>query len=119
MSSWIWGPHEGPSQAPGEIRGLQACAGAGMRTCPVGVSAAGRGARGPEAQVLQDGEDAAVVVVVRREAELREDGGDVLLDAAPAQLELIADRLVGAALGDQREHLALARAERRERSVVA
>ena len=36
-----------------------------------------------------------------------------------AELESLADRLVGAALGDQLEHLALARAERRQRPVVA
>ena len=68
-----------------------------------------RRAGGAEPQVLQDGEDAAVVVLVRAQAELGEDGGDVLLDAALAELEPVADRLVRAALGDQREHLALAR----------
>ena len=36
-----------------------------------------------------------------------------------AELELLADRLVRAALGDQLEHLALARGERRQRTVVA
>src|SRR4051794_36058516 len=84
-----------------------------------GGSAAGGGLRAMEPEVFQDGEDAAVVVLIRRQAELGEDGGDVVLDAALAELELVAYRLVRAALGDQREHLALARAQRGQRSVFA
>src|SRR3954453_13860679 len=76
-----------------------------------GGSAAGGGLRAMEPEVFQDGEDAAVVVLIRRQAELGEDGRDVLLHAALAELELVADRLVRAALGDQAQHLALARAE--------
>ena len=68
--------------------------------------------------MLEDGEVGRVAFLVSGQAELGEDGRDVLLDAALAELELAADRLVRAALGDQREHLALARAERRQRAVV-
>src|SRR4051794_29799388 len=82
-------------------------------------SAAGGGVRRVEPEILEDGEDAAIVVLVRRQAELGEDGRDVLLHAALAELELVADRLVRAALGDQAQHLALARAERGQRSGLA
>src|SRR3954454_22830900 len=84
-----------------------------------GGSTAGGGVPAIEPEVLQDGEDAAVVVLIRRQAQLDEDRGDVLLDPTLAELELVADRLVGAARGDQCQHLALARAQRRQRSVFA
>src|SRR3954454_23597311 len=59
---------------------------------PQSAPRSGRSARGGlEAQVLEHGADAAIVVVVRHQAELREDGGHVLLDAAPAEPELLTD----------------------------
>ena len=54
----------------------------------------------------------------RGQAELAEDARDVLLDRAQRDDELVGDPLVGAALGHQLEHLALARGERGERVVA-
>ena len=53
------------------------------------------------------------------EPELLEDLADVRLDRLRAQEELLADGLVRAALGDQREHLALAVGELVERALLA
>src|SRR5215213_8653265 len=107
--------------APGRPRGYTVRRCLKVPQCaPVwGGSAAGGGLGTVEPEVFEDDEDAAVVVLIRRQAKLGEDGGDVLLDAAPAEFELFADRLVRAPLGEQCEHLALARTERGERSVIA
>ena len=51
----------------------------------------------------------------RGQAELVEDAGHVALDGALADVDLAGDAAVGAALGHQRQHLALARGERVER----
>ena len=56
-------------------------------------------------------EHTAVVVLGGGEVELLEDRLHVPLDRAPAQVELLGDCAVRAALGDQREHLALALGE--------
>src|SRR4051812_46701135 len=63
-------------------------------------------------QVSEHREDAAVVVLTRWETELVEDRAHALLHGALADGEPFADRLVRAALGDQREHLTLARRQR-------
>jgi hypothetical protein len=60
-----------------------------------------------------------VVVLGRREAELHEDVRDVLLDRALGDHELAGDGQVGATLGHQPEHVALAWDELVERGVVA
>src|SRR4051812_38786241 len=103
-----------PARRSGRHRARR-CTEVPQRAPRVGGSAAGGGLETVEPQVLQDGEDAAVVVLIRRQSELGENGGDVLLDAALAELELLADRLVRAALGDQRKHFALAHAQRLQR----
>jgi PAS domain S-box-containing protein len=59
----------------------------------------------------EHGEHAAVVVLGGGEAELLEDRLHVALDGARAQEELVRDRPVRAALGDQRKHVALALGE--------
>ncbi len=56
-----------------------------------------------------------MVVAGVLEAELLEDGGDVLLDGADADDEALGDGGVGAALRHQLEDLALARGQRRQR----
>src|SRR5689334_14476204 len=66
------------------------------------------------AEIRHDREDAPVVLRAAREIELAEDVGDVGLDRALAQVQALGYPHVGAALGHQREHLALARGERRE-----
>src|SRR3954471_3649292 len=73
-------------------------------------------ARGP-----QEGEHrqhAAVVVVGRRQIELAEDVGDVLLHGARRDDHRTGDRRVGTTLGHQREHLVLARRQRPQRALV-
>src|SRR5579862_1060071 len=59
------------------------------------------------AQVGQDCQHPPVVLGCGREAELAEDAGDVLFDGALGDDELVRDPLVGAALGDQLQHLPL------------
>ena len=61
----------------------------------------------PSPEQREDGEHAAVVVLGVRKVELLEDPLHVPLDGPGAHEELLADGAVGAALGDQREHLAL------------
>src|SRR5215207_959344 len=68
------------------------------------------------AHVREDGEDAAVVVLARGKVQLVEDHAHVFLDGVLGDDEPLADRLVRAALGDQLEHLALARRQRSERA---
>ena len=62
-------------------------------------------------QVGQHREDAAVVGLRGREAELLEDARDVLLDRADREHERVGDRRVRPALGHQLQHLELARRE--------
>ena len=59
--------------------------------------------------------NASVLARVRREAELAEDASDMRLDGLPRHEELLADAAIGSSLGDQCEHLALARGEVGER----
>src|SRR3954454_14567749 len=114
-----WAVFRSPRASP--RRRLPASGRAGVLRCvgtrrqPPAPGAAGRTAAGAfspldglAAQVREHGQDAAVVVLARAEPELHEDGGHVLLDGALADEEALADGLVRAALGDQREHLALA-----------
>ena len=61
-------------------------------------------------QEREHGEHPTVVVGAGRDPELVEDARDVLLHAALGDLQPLGDALVGAALGHQLEHLALARA---------
>ena len=70
-------------------------------------------------QVPQHREHPPVVLRGGREVELGEDRGDVLLDRALGDHERRGDRGVGAALGHQPEHLALARGQRLERVLAA
>ena len=70
-------------------------------------------------EVREHGEHATVVVRGRRQPELREDARDVLLDGAERDEQALRDRLVGAALGHQPEHLALAGGQLVERVVGA
>ena len=75
--------------------------------------------RSSAAQVREHGEHAPVVLDRRREVELGEDRGDVLLDRALGDDQRLGDRRVRAALGHQAEHLALARGQRVERILAA
>ena len=97
---------DGPSRpvAPGHA-GRQASAGAAMR------HRRGRSARGGlEAQVREHGEDAAVVVArPAARPSLAKTAVTCFCTPRCAELEPLADRLVRAALGEQLEHLALAR----------
>ena len=63
----------------------------------------------------EDGVHAPVLARVRREVELAEDAADVRLDGLARHEELLADPPVGPPLGDEREHLELARREGGER----
>src|SRR5215813_6887173 len=71
------------------------------------------------AQKGEHGENAPVVLGRRRQAELAEDVGHVLLDCSRRDEEQLADRLVRAALGHELEYLALARREPLNRVVAA
>ena len=77
--------------------------------------AAGRGARSAGAEVSEHRQHAAVVLGRRRQVELGEDRGDVLLDRPLGDDQLRGDGGVGAALGHQPQHLALARGQRLQR----
>src|SRR4051794_34726048 len=70
-------------------------------------------------EICQYGQDATVILGRRGEPELAEDARHVLLDGALGHDHLGGDRVVGAALGHQAEHLALARGELLERVVLA
>jgi hypothetical protein len=59
--------------------------------------------------------DAPVLASVGRQVELGEDAADVRLDGLACHEEVIGDPAVGLTLGDEREHLALARGELGER----
>src|SRR5690348_11251287 len=76
-----------------------------------------KGASG--AQVAQNSQDAAVILGRGRQLQLPEDARHVLLHGALGDHHLLGDRVVGAALGHQLEHLALARAELVERVLTA
>ena len=67
------------------------------------------------AEQREDCEHAAVVVLAVGQAELLEDRLDVPLDRARAEVELLGDRAVRAAFGDQREDVSLALGELVER----
>jgi hypothetical protein len=60
-----------------------------------------------------------VVLDRRREVQLAEDGGDVLLHRTLRHDELLGDRGVRPALGHQAQHLALARRQTLERILAA
>src|SRR3954454_5326423 len=75
-----------------------------------GASALG-GWSGPMAEVGQDRRHAAVFVGGVAQVQLQEDLGDVSFQRLGCDEELPGDRLVGAAFGDQREYLELARRE--------
>src|ERR1700733_9756792 len=62
-------------------------------------------------QVAQDGEHPAVVGIRRGQGELAEDVRDVLFDGPLGYHESRGDRVVGPALGHQRQHLALSGCE--------
>jgi hypothetical protein len=59
-----------------------------------------------------------VVLGARRQPQLGEDAVDVLLDGALGDHQPLGDRLVGAALGHQREHLTLVLAQVLDRVVA-
>src|ERR687898_2055931 len=67
----------------------------------------------------QNGEHPPVVLAARGKAELAEDRGDVLLDGALGDHQLLGDRRIGAALRHQAEHLSLAGRELLERVFLA
>src|SRR4029453_1207856 len=71
------------------------------------------------AEQREHGKDAAIVVLAVRQIELAEDRLDVALDGARAEKELLADRAVRAALGDEREDVALAVGQLLERRAAA
>src|SRR5262249_9787638 len=69
-------------------------------------------------QVGEHGQYPGVVAAGLLKSELSEDARDVLLDRADGEHERMRDPCVRAALGHQRQHLALARRELRQRAVV-
>src|SRR3954463_3944951 len=71
------------------------------------------------AQERQHREDAAIVVVVVRESELREDRGHVLAHRALGDLQAPGDGLVRAPFRHEPEHRALAAAEHAQALVFA
>ena len=81
------------------------------RADPLRADALRRGRRsgGRGAQVGEHGEHAPVALGRVREPELAEDRADVRLDRLLRQPQLLRDARVRAALGDESEHLALAR----------
>src|SRR3954453_14258619 len=68
---------------------------------PVGRSARCGGVRAVGPEVCEDGEDATVVVLVRREFELGEDRRHVLLDRPLRNCQPLADRAVRAPFGHE------------------
>src|SRR5215468_5281163 len=60
---------------------------------------------GSRAEILEDGEDPAVVGRGGRKVELEEDVRDVLLHRARADLQLLDDPAVGPSLGHQPQHV--------------
>ena len=83
-----------------------------------GGGAPGVGGAAQPPEVPQDGEDAPVLGARVGQPELREDRRHVLLGAAQRDPGPLGDRRVRAALGEELEHLALARGERLQRPVV-
>src|SRR5580704_2074264 len=67
--------------------------------------------RGAGPQIREDGEHAPVILVGGGEVELHEDVADVRVDRLLGEDELLRDRVVRLALGDQREDLAFTVAE--------
>src|SRR3954453_11904102 len=80
-------------------------------TCLSGgrFSGGSRSDRGSGAEEHQHCEHAPRLASARREAELPEDAGDVLLDCAEGDDEGIGDSLVGTAERHELDHLTLAR----------
>src|SRR6266511_2980355 len=89
-----------------------------LRAVPSGRETSARAGSPLSTQEGEHGEDAPVVLGGRREAELPEDAGDVLLDGALGDDEAFRDRLVRPSLGHQFEYLALARRQIAERVVA-
>src|SRR5918996_2793076 len=87
---------------------------------PLGGRVSGGLGRGPRlgAEIQQDCEHAARLAPARGQAELAEDAGDVLLDGAERDHELVCYPLVRAAFGHQFEYLALAWRQFGERIVA-
>ena len=71
------------------------------------------------AEEREHGEDAPVIVLDGRKAELGEDARNVLLDRAQGDEQALRDCLVGAPLGHQPDHLALTGRQLLERVVGA
>src|SRR5262249_50429144 len=86
---------------------------------PPDEAASAASSRCLRAEETKDGEDAAMVLGRRRQPELREDGGHVLLHRTRRDEEPLADRLVRTALRHELEHLALARRKPLDRVVSA
>src|SRR3954453_2004581 len=82
-------------------------------------SAAGVDSLGCGLEIGQHEEDAAIVVLVRRQSELREDRGDVLLHRPLADHQPLGDGLVGAPLRDELKHFALTRCHRGKDAATA
>src|ERR1700751_2266971 len=71
------------------------------------------------AEVLQDGEDAAVVLSRRRQPQLGEDAGDMSLDRRNGDDQRLSDPVIGPAFGHPVKNLTLAGTEGLDRALVA
>jgi hypothetical protein len=85
-------------------RGLPSHASTASTCLPVRLSLAVRLCLRLGEDVREHGEDAPVVVLARGQTELVEDRAHMLLHGARGNGQSLADRLVGAALGDELEH---------------
>src|SRR3954467_8027328 len=107
--SWFGGTSKVPARSP--------CGHAAYRRAQVREAEPAQcGSARP--QVGEHRQDAAVVVLVGREAELAEDRRHVLLHRPVRDLQSLADALVRASFGHELEHLALAVADRAQRPLL-
>src|SRR3954452_11723325 len=111
------GPHDRPRTSPAPKWSLPSRR--GFHNPHTAGSAAGVDSLGCGLEIGEHEEDAAIVVLVRREGELREDRGDVLLHRPLGDHQPLGDGLVGAPLRDELEHFALTRRHAGKRAVLA
>ena len=113
FTGWRYVSGLGVEVASRIVLGASQWAGLDTAGCSHPRAAVAAQAASSAAEVGQDGEHPPVIVGRRQQLELREDVGDVRLDRLRREEQAVADRLVRAALGHQRQHLALALASGR------